>query len=187
MTSFRSLLIVAAAVGVTWGASLRPWALGAERPEAPWRAPEFTHADEADWINSAPLKLTDLQGKVVLVDFWTYGCWNCKRSIPWIKDVRSRFADDGLVVIGVHTPEFKYEKDRAGVREEVAKLELRHPVMMDNDFSYWNAMGNRYWPTFYLLDKSGRVRQQVIGEIRPMDDNARKLENRIRALLAEAV
>lgn len=187
--SLRSLLYIAAAAAVLWVVSARPWALGAEPVvvDAPWQAPEFTHGDDSDWINSAPLKLADLEGKVVLIDFWTYGCWNCQRSIPWIKDLQARFGDRDLVVIGVHTPEFEYEAERTSVKEEVAKLALSSPVMIDNDFSYWNAMGNRYWPTFYLLDKSGRVRHRSIGEIRPADMNAKTLEAYIESLLAETV
>ncbi|MBS1270474.1 MAG: Protein DipZ [Gammaproteobacteria bacterium] len=185
MRSFRALLWVAAVAAVLWVVSARPWVLGAERPKAPRPAPEFTHGGEIDWINSKPLKLSDLEGRVVLVDFWTYGCWNCKRSFPWVKKIESRFADDALVVIGVHTPEFKHEMDRARVREHVAEFDLNHPVMVDNDFSYWNAMNNRYWPTFYLIDKSGRIRQEVIGEIRSGHEKAETLESRIRMLLSE--
>lgn len=187
MKSLRSLLVVVIAVAGLWFVSMRPWALGAERPAPPWRSPEFTHADPADWINSRPLKLADLRGKVVLVEFWTFGCWNCNRSVPWVKDVEARFGDEGLVVIGVHTPEFKYEKDRAAVVKAVAKLELEHPVMVDNDFSYWKAMNNRYWPTFYLLDKSGRVRHHLIGEVHTGDDDAGWLEGRIQSLLSETI
>lgn len=187
MKSLRSVLYIAVAAAVLWVISVRPWALGAERAQAPWQAPEFTHGGDEDWINSTPLRLADLEGKVVLIDFWTYGCWNCQRSIPWIKEVQARFGGRGLVVIGVHTPEFEFEADRASVREEVAKRALTYPVMMDNDFSYWKAMDNRYWPTFYLLDKSGRVRHRSIGEIRPEDTNARTLESAIETLLAETV
>lgn len=183
----RSLVFFVAATAVIWAVSARPWALGADRRDAPWQAPEFTHSADSAWINSRPLKLADLEGRVVLIDFWTYGCWNCRRSFPWIKEMRARFSDEGLVVVGVHTPEFKYEMEQDGVRRHVEKLGLDHPVMMDNDFSYWEAMSNRYWPTFYLIDRSGRVRQRVIGEVLPNGEKARDIESRIRALLAETV
>lgn len=187
MISYRSVLVVGILVGALWIASSRPWALGADRAGAPREAPEFTHSEAVDWINSRPLSLAGLEGRVVLVDFWTYGCSNCRRSLPWIKTLRSRFDEDELVVIGVHTPEFKHEMDRERVRRQVAQLDLHHPVMMDNDFSYWKAMNNRYWPTFYLIDKSGLIRERVVGEVRPEGDKAGKLEARIQALLSETV
>lgn len=170
-----------------WIASARPWVLLAQPSEAPWPAPDFTHVDAADWINSRPLNLAELEGRVVLLDFWTYGCWNCTRSFPWVKELERRFEGRGLVVIGVHTPEFKHEKNVFRVREQVAKLGLVHPVMVDNDFTYWNAMNNRYWPTFYLIDKSGQVRDRVIGEIHSEDERAAKFEDQIQSLLAETV
>jgi thiol-disulfide isomerase/thioredoxin len=183
----RSVAFIAVLAAALWVASARPWALGAESTDPPRTAPEFTHDGAIDWINSRPLKLSELQGRVVLVDFWTYGCWNCRRSFPWIKSMASRFSDDGLVVIGVHTPEFKHEMDRSRVREHVEEYQIDHPVMVDNDFSYWNAMDNRYWPTFYLIDKSGRIRDRVVGEVRLEGDKAKKLEDRIRSLLSETV
>lgn len=187
LKSFRSVLVIAALAGALWVATSRPWALGADRYDAPRGAPEFTHTAEIDWINSPPLKLTDLAGRVVLVDFWTYGCWNCRRSFPWIKALESRFDDDELVVIGVHTPEFKHEMDREQVAAHVEQFEIDHPVMVDNDFSYWEAMDNRYWPTFYLIDKSGRIRERVVGEVRAGGEKASRLESRIRDLLSETV
>lgn len=185
MKPARVLLVSAVVVAASWAALTRPWAMGPGRMDQPWPAPEFTHEGESDWINSRPLRLANLEGRVVLVDFWTYGCWNCKRSFPFIREIQSEFGREGLVVVGVHTPEFKHEMSHVRVREHVRQFDLDHPVMVDNDFSYWNAMNNRYWPTFYLIDKSGRVRERVVGEIRPGDDRARDLELRIRTLLAE--
>lgn len=187
MTAFRSLFYLVALVAALWIASTRPWGLRAQPSEAPSPAPEFTHSAPVDWINSKPLKIADIEGRVVLLDFWTYGCWNCTRSIPWVKEIEKQFEGQGLMVIGVHTPEFKHEKNRFRVKEQVDKLGLEHPVMVDNDFSYWNAMNNRYWPTFYLIDKSGRVRDRFIGEIHSGDERARKIEERIQTLLAETV
>lgn len=179
-------MLIGLVAGVVWTVSARPWAPGAEAAAPPWQAPEFTHTRDQDWINSRPLELAGLEGRVVLLDFWTYGCWNCRRSVPWLETLTARFPAEALVVVGVHTPEFKHEADPAGVRRQVRALGLRHPVMLDNDFSYWEAMGSRHWPTFYLIDKSGRVRQRVIGEVRPDSGKAAALESRIRVLLAES-
>jgi thiol-disulfide isomerase/thioredoxin len=181
----RSLVLVGVLAAAVWAVSARPWALSAQDLDPSRLAPEFTHTSAEAWINSVPMKLADLEGRVVLIDFWTYDCWNCRRSVPWIKALASRFGDDGLVVVGVHTPEFKYERDADAVRQHVEELGFDHPVMVDNDFSYWDAMGNRHWPTFYLIDKSGRVRQRTIGEVLPDGDKARELEARITALLGE--
>ena len=148
-------------------------------------APEFTHTDPDAWINSAPLKLTELRGKVVLLDFWTFDCWNCYRSFPWLKSLEERYTGQGLTVIGVHTPEFKHERVRENVVRKVAEFGLPHAIMMDNDFSYWKAMGNRYWPAFYLIDKEGRVRSRHIGETHANDANAKTIESQIEQLLAE--
>jgi len=171
-------------VAAVWAASTRPWALGAQRLDAPWQAPEFTHTAAEAWINSPPVTLAALEGRVVVLDFWTWGCWNCRRSVPWLRELARRFPDE-LAIVGVHTPEFKHEMDPAGVRRQVAELGLDHPVMLDNDFSYWEAMGTRYWPTFYLIDKAGRVREKMVGEVLPNGNKAGVLEDRIRALMAE--
>ena len=150
-------------------------------------APEFTHSKTRDWINSEPLTLADLEGKVILVDFWSYGCWNCYRSFPWLKKLEARFEGDDLIVLGVHSPEFEHEKDRQNVSVKVKEFGLDHPVMIDNDFSYWKAMKNRYWPTFYLIDKAGQVRASYIGETHDGDSNARAIEQKIVQLLKETV
>lgn len=162
-----------------------PWTAGARQVDAPWAAPEFTHADASDWINSIPLKLADLKGKVVLVDFWTYGCWNCYRSFPWLKGLEQRLAGDDFVVLGVHTPEFEHEKDRSQVVAKATEFGLRHPVMIDNDFSFWKAMNTRYWPTFYVIDKTGQVRAKYIGEVHDGDRTAQSIERQIGRLLVE--
>ena len=150
-------------------------------------APEFTHRGPDDWINSTPLRLADLRGRVVLLDFWTFECWNCYRSFPWLKSVEQRFADRELTVIGVHTPEFERERNRANVVRKVKEFALDHPVMIDNDFSYWGAVGNRFWPTFYLIGKQGRIRSVYVGETHSGDRKAKAIEERITALLAEVV
>ena len=148
-------------------------------------APEFTQTESGAWLNSTPLTLTDLQGQVVLVDFWTFDCWNCYRSIPWLKALEEQFKADPFMLIGVHTPEFDHERKLENVRAKVAEFELSHPVMIDNDFSYWRAMGNRYWPAFYLIDKQGVVRKVFVGETHIGDSQARRIQHAVSELLTE--
>lgn len=148
-------------------------------------APEFTHTAAESWLNGEPQSLALLRGRVVLVDFWTFDCWNCYRSIPWLKSLEARFADEPFSVIGVHTPEFEHERKPENVRAKIAEFGLTHPVMLDNDFSYWRAMGNRYWPAFYLIDKHGRVREAFIGETHEGDRQARRVHDAVTALLKE--
>jgi len=148
-------------------------------------APEFTHTSLESWLNSPPLRMADLRGRVVLLDFWTFDCWNCYRSFPWLQSVEDRYGPKGLQVIGVHTPEFDHEKSRANVQDKIKQFGLRHPVVMDNDYSYWRAMKNRYWPAYYLVDKSGVIRGLYIGETHRGDRRAQKVEAAIERLLAE--
>lgn len=129
------------------------------------RIPEFTHHAPADWINSPPLRLADLRGKVVLIEFWTFDCINCRNTLPWLQATSQRFADDGLVIVSVHTPELPQERNPGNVRAAVARLGIRYPVMVDTDFSYWNAMGNQYWPAFYLVDRQGQLVEHAAGEL----------------------
>jgi thiol-disulfide isomerase/thioredoxin len=146
-------------------------------------APEFTHTQAEEWINSAPLTLDDLKGKVVLIDFWTFDCWNCYRSFPWLHELEAQFAAEDFTVIGVHTPEFDHEKIRENIVAKTKEFKLDHPVMIDNDFSYWKAMDNRYWPTFYLIDKQGRIQEKYIGETHAGGGNATDIEAKIKQLL----
>jgi thiol-disulfide isomerase/thioredoxin len=152
---------------------------------SPPAAPEFTHGNPSEWINSPPLTLESLRGQVVLLDFWTFACWNCYRSFPWLNDLEARLHGRGLRVVGVHTPEFDHERERAAVERKVAQYGLKHAVMLDNDHSYWNAMGNRYWPAFYLIDRQGRIRAHYAGETHRGDAQARRIEADIDALLSE--
>lgn len=153
---------------------------GAERA-----LPEFTETGAEAWINSAPLTVSELRGSVVLLDFWTFDCWNCYRSFPWLKSLEQRMEGRDFRVIGIHTPEFEHEKVRANVVAKVAEFGLAHPVMMDNDFRYWRALGNRYWPAFYLIDRAGRVREVFVGETHAGDAQARRIERHIERLLEE--
>lgn len=147
--------------------------------------PEFTHHQASQWLNSAPLKLDQLRGHVVLIDFWTYECWNCFRSFPWLNALQAQFATRGLKIIGVHSPEFERERDVDRIKEKIAEFALDHPVMVDNDFSYWKALQNRYWPAFYLIDKQGRLRHVYAGETHPGDSQARKIATAIARLAKE--
>ena len=132
------------------------------------------------WLNSPPLTREQLKGKVVLIDFWTYSCINCIRSVPYVRAWYERYKDQGLVVIGVHSPEFAFEKDPANVRKAVADFGIRYPVALDNNLAIWNAFNNRYWPAHYLADAQGRIRYHHFGEGRTDET-----ETAIRALLAE--
>ncbi len=125
-------------------------------------APELTGI--SDWINSDPLTLKSLRGKVVLVHFWTFGCINCVHVQPYVKAWYDRYADAGLVVLAVHTPELSYERDVANVRDAVAREDVRYPVPIDPGFATWKAYGNRYWPAFYFVDREGRIRHVAAGE-----------------------
>lgn len=147
--------------------------------------PEFPARSAEQWINAAPLTLASLKGSVVLLDFWTFECWNCYRSFPWLNGVEARFAAQGLKVVGVHTPEFEREKVIGRIREKVREFGIRYPVMVDSDHAYWNALRNQYWPALYLIDRQGRLRALYVGETHSGDSQARQIEAQIAALLAE--
>lgn len=138
------------------------------------------------WLNSDPLKLADLHGKVVIVEFWTFGCINCIHVIPSLREWHTKYADDGLVIIGVHTPEFGYEQDIDNVKEALVRLDVPYAVAIDNDWQTWRAykkpFNQRYWPSKYFIDKAGNVRHIHIGEGR-YDQQ----EEIIQALLAEDI
>ncbi|MFA4938413.1 cytochrome c biogenesis protein DipZ [Brevundimonas sp.] len=116
------------------------------------------------WINSPPLTTEQLRGKVVVVDFWTYSCINCIRSIPYVRAWAEKYKDQGLVVIGVHTPEFAFEKSEANVRQNIQRLGITYPVAMDNEFGIWRAFKNQYWPAHYFIDAKGQIRHHHFGE-----------------------
>ncbi|MDR8386273.1 cytochrome c biogenesis protein DipZ [Pseudomonas sp. JL2] len=116
------------------------------------------------WLNSPPLSSESLRGKVVLVDFWTYDCINCQRTLPYVNDWARKYEKEGLVVIGVHTPEYGYEKIIDNVREQVRKLGINYPVAIDNQYAIWRAFNNQYWPAHYFIDAKGQVRYSHFGE-----------------------
>ncbi|SAL41111.1 cytochrome c biogenesis protein transmembrane region [Caballeronia peredens] len=132
------------------------------------------------WLNSAPLTADALRGKVVVVNFWTYSCINCLRTLPYLKTWAQRYGNDGLVVIGVHTPEFGFERDTGNVKRALDNLNIRYPVAVDNDYGIWRAFGNQYWPAFYIVDAQGRVRYHHFGE-----GGYREAEEAIRQLLTD--
>jgi thiol-disulfide isomerase/thioredoxin len=134
-----------------------------------------------EWLNSPPLSPGQLKGKVVLVDFWTYSCINCLRSIPYVRAWADKYKDQGLVVIGVHAPEFAFEKTIGNVKQAVAKLKSDYPVAIDNDYAIWSAFSNEYWPADYFIDAKGQIRHHFFGE----GDYAES-EKVIQQLLAEA-
>jgi thiol-disulfide isomerase/thioredoxin len=116
------------------------------------------------WLNSDPLRLVDLRGKVVLLEFWTFGCINCRRVIPYMREWHQRYAGDDFVVVTIHYPEFRYEEDIDNVRQALAMNEIEYAVAIDNDGLTWRAYKQRYWPTRYLIDREGHIRYRHIGE-----------------------
>ncbi len=149
------------------------------------KMPEFTHSNKSVWINSEPLKISSLKGNVVLLDVWTFDCWNCYRSFGWLRSVEKKFEKKKFRVIGIHTPEFDHEKIKSNAVQKVKEFDLKHPVMMDNNFSYWRSLKNRYWPTFYLVDKKGYIRHTFVGETHKDTSRSRKIEKAILKLLSE--
>jgi len=143
------------------------------------RAPEF--AKTGRWFNSTPLSLSKLRGRVVLIDFWTYTCINCIRTLPYLRSWDARYRAEGLTIVGVHTPEFGFEKKASNVAAAIRRSDLRYPVVQDNDYGTWNAWGNNAWPAKYLIDAKGQVRYTHLGE-----GEYKETEAAIRALLAEA-
>lgn len=133
------------------------------------------------WLNSPPLDAQMLRGKVVLIDFWTYSCINCLRTLPYLKAWDERYRAQGLVIVGVHAPEFAFEKDLDNVAQAVRELGVRYPVAIDNRYAIWNAFRNEYWPAHYLIDAEGRIRHQHFGE-----GEYRETEQMIQGLLKEA-
>jgi thiol-disulfide isomerase/thioredoxin len=171
--SRRGLLLASMALG----AAAAPWAARGAVLADFGAAPEFTGIDK--WLNSPPLTVHALAGKVVLVDFWTYACVNCINTLPHVVRWYEKYKDQGFVVVGIHTPEFAFEKSTANVEAALQRFGIRYPVAQDNRYATWKAYDNRYWPAFYLVDKAGRVRRQHFGE-----GKYEEMEQAIKALLA---
>ncbi|MEH2538293.1 MULTISPECIES: thioredoxin family protein [unclassified Bradyrhizobium] len=169
--NLRSLATSAAIVAASLAGSALPAASG-EAPRAletpltvaaaPATAPDFVGL--GNWFNSAPLKLADLRGKVVLVNFWTYGCVNCVNTLPHVTALYAKYKDRGLVVVGIHTPEFPFERSASNVQAALKRHGITYPVAQDNDSRTWNAYRNRYWPAQYIVDQNGKIVFQHDGE-----------------------
>jgi len=140
-------------------------------------APEFSGIN--NWLNSQPLTQQSLRGKVVLVDFWTFDCINCVRTLPYVKSWYEKYKDQGLVVVGVHTPEYPFERKTENVAAAIKRFGITYPVAQDNAYSTWRAYDNQYWPAAYLIDKKGRIVYTHFGE-----GNYDVTEQKIRELLA---
>lgn len=132
------------------------------------------------WLNSEPLSLADLKGKVVMVEFWTFGCYNCRNVEPYIKAWHDRYAKQGLVVVAVHAPEFGYERDTENVKRYLEEHGISYAVPIDNDFATWKRFDNHVWPAMYLIDKHGIIRYVHLGE-----GKYKETERKIQSLLAE--
>jgi thiol-disulfide isomerase/thioredoxin len=142
------------------------------------REPSFSGA--TGWINTKPLNLADLRGKVVLIDFWTYTCINWRRTLPYVREWASKYKDRGLIVIGVHTPEFPFEHQLENVKVATKEMGITYPVATDNNFEIWNSFQNEYWPALYLIDAKGQIRYQKFGE-----GDYQESERQIQQLLKE--
>lgn len=175
-----SIVVVAA---LTYATGLSKQLLAPFGSSAEYKSSESATAPDlapGDWINSEPLKLNALRGRVVLIEFWTFGCINCRNTLPFIKGWDERYREKGLTVIGVHSPEFDEERKVEHVRREVSSLGIRYPVVTDNAYQTWNAYKVEAWPTAFLLDKQGRIRWTHVGE-----GDYDEAERQIQKLLAE--
>jgi thiol-disulfide isomerase/thioredoxin len=172
------VIALAATAGLAAFAGTRDDA-GMPASQAGTAAPDFTGIDR--WHNSPPLTLGQLRGKVVLVDFWTYSCINCIHTIPYVKEWDRKYRDQGLVVVGVHTPEYPFERDAKNVADAIKRFDIRYPVAQDNRYDTWRAYGNEYWPALYLIDANGKVVYTRYGE-----GGYDKTEAAIRTALAQA-
>jgi thiol-disulfide isomerase/thioredoxin len=174
MKRIRSLLLMLACCAVLTGVNAA----------APAPIPEFTHHSAEDWVNSDPLTLAGLRGKVVMVEFWAFDCVNCLNSRPWIDSLLRDKSPAGLVIVSVHTPELREEESRTNVRRAVERLNIHNPVMMDQNKSYWYALRNQAWPTYYLIGRDGLLYGSVRGEMHVGDPNAKRVEAALDQLLA---
>jgi thiol-disulfide isomerase/thioredoxin len=184
--NFRSLATSASVVAVCMFGSSIPGISGEVAHEQPrpfqvaavqGNAPNFVGL--SSWFNSAPVSMASLRGKVVLVDFWTYGCVNCVNTLPHVTELYAKYKDRGLVVIGIHTPEFPFERSASNVQAALKRHGISYPVAQDNESQTWNAYGNQYWPAQYIVDQSGRIVFQHDGEgqYEEMDHTIQRLLN----------
>jgi thiol-disulfide isomerase/thioredoxin len=172
-----ALVALSAALATFWS---DPWTTAnAQALSTHAQAPDFTGANR--WYNSPPLAIDALRGKVVLVEFWTRECINCAHVLPHTKALYDAYGKDGLVVVGVHTPEYEEEHDAVALQAALRQYQITWPVAVDNDYRIWNAYGNRYWPAVYLIDRDGRLVYRHVGE-----GNYEQIEQRVRELLGKA-
>src|SRR5215469_12179919 len=176
-TGVVALLSAATAARVEWEA--QPMRATTAQLKIEGELPALNGAIE--WINSPPLTTSALRGKVVFVDFWTYTCINWRRTLPYLRAWADKYKDRGLVVIGVHTPEFSFEKELDNVRRETTALGIQYPVAVDSDYAIWRAFRNQYWPALYVVDAQGRIRHHQFGE-----GGYEQSERAIQQLLTEA-
>jgi len=177
----QGLLDVLPAQSPVAGAAMMSAATGAPGQALPVEGTLPSLAGATGWLNSPPLDAQALRGKVVLVDFWTYSCINCLRAMPYVREWAERYRDHGLVVIGVHAPEFAFERNLVNVQRAVKDLKVSYPVAIDNDYAIWRGFNNKYWPAHYFIDAQGRIRAHHFGE-----GNYAQSEQIIRQLLREA-
>jgi len=154
---YVTLILLAGTLGTARGASAQDKTTANERAVLPiqGRMPSFGGASA--WLNSEPLKASDLRGKVVVVNFWTYTCINSLRALPYLRTWGEKYKGNGLVVLGVHTPEFDFEKNVDNVRRAVRELKIDYPIALDSDRALWRRFENDYWPAFYFVDAKGNV------------------------------
>ena len=176
----RLLLAIVLAAGTAWGISTARSSAGVDAP-LPVEPLHPSFAGATGWLDSPPLTLESLRGKVVLVDFWTYSCINCLRSLPYVRAWSRSYASQGLVVVGVHAPEFEFEHDPRRVQRALKDLQADWPVAIDDDFAIWRSFRNQAWPALYFIDAQGRVRHHRLGE-----GGYAESERVIRELLKEA-
>ncbi len=136
--------------------------VGAVNSAGATQAPELVQIEH--WLNSPPLTMAGLRGKVVLVDFWTYACINCLRTLPYVTKWHAKYKDQGLVVLGVHTPEYAFERKTSNVETALKRYNIQYPVAQDNQYGTWKAYDNQYWPASYLIDRSGKIVLTHFGE-----------------------
>ncbi|WP_314954875.1 thioredoxin family protein [Bradyrhizobium cosmicum] len=183
--TFKLLTLAAALIGMAVTGAVIPGICDEAARAAPIQfaaasqqtAPDFTGI--TNWFNSKPLSLADLRGKVLLVDFWTYGCVNCVNTLPHVTELYAKYKDKGLVVVGVHTPEFPFERSASNVQAALKRHGITYPVAQDNDSRTWNAYRNQYWPAQYIIDQTGKIVFQHAGEGRydEIDRTVAKLLN----------
>lgn len=145
-----------------------------------WIGKEAPELARGEWINSPPLSLKNLRGKVVLLEFWTFGCYNCQNTLPHIKEWHRKYSGAEFAIVGIHTPEFDREKDLQVVKREMARLGILYPVVTDDDYRTWDRYNQQYWPVVYLLDRQGIIRYVHVGE-----GNYEETERRITSLIME--